>query len=101
MASIGLRTEADGLEDALDGTEGVYVALDVDALEPGPIQPFMPEPGGLSLAELARAPTAGRGRTTGAGGRLHRSRRGARKRRASDRGSLSLSACNSRPKPQV
>ena len=51
VASIGLRTELDGLEDTLDGTEGAYVALDVDSLEPGPIQPFMPEAGGLSLAE--------------------------------------------------
>jgi arginase family enzyme len=52
VASIGLRTEAGELEQALDRTEGVYVALDVDALEPGGIHPFMPEPGGLSLNEV-------------------------------------------------
>ena len=51
VASIGLRTEPEALEDALAGTEGVYVALDVDVLDPGEITPFMPEPGGLSLAE--------------------------------------------------
>ena len=51
VASIGLRTEAEALDAALEGTEGVYVALDVDALDPGEITPFMPEPGGLSLAE--------------------------------------------------
>jgi arginase family enzyme len=51
IASIGLRTDIDELEQALDGTAGVYVALDVDALEPGEIQPFMPEPGGLTLAD--------------------------------------------------
>jgi arginase len=53
VASIGLRTEDDGLEAALDGAEGAYVALDVDSLEPGPIHPFMPEPGGLSMQQLA------------------------------------------------
>jgi arginase family enzyme len=52
IASIGLRTDAEGIEQALEGIEGVYVALDVDALEPGEIHPFMPEPGGLTLAEV-------------------------------------------------
>ncbi len=51
VASIGLRTEPDALGPALDGTEGVYVALDADALEPGDIASFMPEPGGLALGE--------------------------------------------------
>jgi arginase len=51
-ASIGLRAEAGELERALEGTEGAYVALDVDALEPGEIHPFMPEPGGLTLDEV-------------------------------------------------
>ena len=50
IASIGLRTDVEELEEALDGTAGVYVALDVDALEPGEIQPFMPEPDGLTPA---------------------------------------------------
>ena len=53
VAAIGLRTEPDEVEAALSGTEGVYVAVDVDALEPGEISPFMPEPGGLTLAEVA------------------------------------------------
>jgi arginase family enzyme len=53
VASIGLRTDTGELEAALDGAEGAYVALDVDSLEPGPVQAFMPEPGGLSLQELA------------------------------------------------
>ncbi len=52
VAAIGLRTDASGLEAALENTEGVYVALDVDSLEPGEISPFMPEPGGLSIAEV-------------------------------------------------
>ena len=52
IASIGLRTEAAELEQALEGTEGAYVALDVDSLEPAEIHPFMPEAGGLSLDEV-------------------------------------------------
>jgi len=69
VASISLRTQADDLEQALEGTEGAYVALDVDSLEPGEIHPFMPEPGGLTLAEVEklllqvreRAPVLGAG----------------------------------------
>ncbi len=52
IASIGLCTDAGDLERALEGTEGVYVALDVDSLEPSGISPFMPEPGGLTLEEV-------------------------------------------------
>jgi arginase family enzyme len=52
VASIGLRTETGELERALEGTEGAYVALDIDALEPGKLHPFMPEPGGLTLDEV-------------------------------------------------
>jgi arginase family enzyme len=55
-----LRTEPVEIGAALDGTEGVYVALDADALEPDEVSPFMPETGGLSLGEteqlLARIP---------------------------------------------
>jgi arginase len=54
IASIGLRTEPDEFEAALEGTEGVYVALDVDVLDPEGIRSFMPEPGGLSLDETER-----------------------------------------------
>jgi arginase len=52
VASIGLRTEADELEQALEGTDGAYVAVDADALEPGELQAFMPEPGGLTLNDV-------------------------------------------------
>ena len=52
VASIGLRTDAGELESALDGAEGVYVALDVDSLDPAEISAFMPEPGGLRVAEV-------------------------------------------------
>ncbi len=52
IAAIGLRTDAAELEQALDGTDGVYVAVDVDSLEPGELHPFMPEPGGLTLEQV-------------------------------------------------
>jgi len=52
IASVGLRTDPNELEQALDGTEGAYVALDADSLEPGELHPFMPEPGGLTLDEV-------------------------------------------------
>jgi arginase len=52
VASIGLRTEADELEQALEGTDGAYVAVDADALEAGELQAFMPEPGGLTLNDV-------------------------------------------------
>lgn len=67
--------EASGIDDsverALDGVEAVYVAFDLDVLEPGEAAMFMPEPGGPSLAEAealvrevaARAPLAGIGVT--------------------------------------
>jgi arginase len=42
----------DDLERALAGTEAVYVALDVDVLEPGSVACFMPAPGGLQPAEV-------------------------------------------------
>jgi arginase len=54
IASTGLRTEADGLRASLEGTVGVYVALDADVLEPNGIHAFMPEPGGLTLDETEK-----------------------------------------------
>jgi arginase family enzyme len=51
IASISLRTDAEELERTLEETEGAYVAFDVDVLAPGEIEPFMPEPGGLTVAD--------------------------------------------------
>lgn len=42
----------DSLERALAGTDAVYVALDLDALDPGEADVFMPEPNGLSTREV-------------------------------------------------
>ena len=52
VASMGLRTNPAELEQALAGTDGAYVAVDVDAFDPGELHAFMPEPGGLKLDEV-------------------------------------------------
>jgi arginase len=69
IASIGLRTEPDQLDGALEGTEGVYVALDCDVFEPNGVSPFMPEPGGYTLqqADALFRQIAGRAPVLGAG----------------------------------
>ena len=51
IASSGLHRDAEGIEKALEGTEGTYVAFDTDWLDATEISVFMPEPGGPSLAE--------------------------------------------------
>ena len=59
------------LERALDGVDAVYVALDVDVLDPAEAAMFMPEPDGSSVDAIAttlhdvasRAPLAGIGVT--------------------------------------
>ena len=69
IASISLPTEPSALYRVLEGTDGVYVALDCDVFEPNGIQAFMPEPGGYSLEqteELFRA-IAERAAVLGAG----------------------------------
>ena len=61
----------DSLDRALDGVDAVYVALDLDVLDPAAIKVFMPEPDGPSvddveavLADVARRkPIAGIGAT--------------------------------------
>jgi arginase len=49
IACTGLATEPDDLDRVLEGTDGVYVALDCDVFEPDGIRSFMPEPGGYSV----------------------------------------------------
>ena len=48
---IGMGAEVVGM--TLDGTSGTYVAVDFDSLDAEEVAPFMPEPGGLSVAEAA------------------------------------------------
>jgi arginase len=51
IASSGIGVGPDAVGDALEGTAGTYVALDFDSLSEDEVAPFMPEPGGLSVAE--------------------------------------------------
>lgn len=41
----------DSLERTLEGVDAVYVAFDLDALDPSEVAVFVPEPHGLSLAD--------------------------------------------------
>jgi arginase len=61
----------DSLERALEGVDGVYIALDLDVLDPSEAEVFMPEPAGLTVAKAEavvreaaeRAPVVGMGVT--------------------------------------
>jgi arginase family enzyme len=53
IAASGLHTGTSGIARAVTGSDGVYVALDVDAFESGELIPFLPEPGGLTVSEAA------------------------------------------------
>jgi arginase family enzyme len=67
VATSGIHR--DDITAALEGVSCVYVAVDLDALEPRHVAPFMPEPGGLTLAEaesLLRR-VAARGTVVGVG----------------------------------
>jgi arginase len=44
----------DDLSRALNGADAVYVALDLDVLEPGVLPMFFPAPGGLGLDDVER-----------------------------------------------
>ena len=71
IESAGVQTGAGAVARALDGADAVYVAFDCDAVEPGELAVFMPEPAGLRLDELeallrdvaAKTPIAGLGFT--------------------------------------
>lgn len=51
IASNGIGVGAEAVPVALEGTAGAYIAVDFDSLAADEVAPFMPEPGGLSLAE--------------------------------------------------
>jgi len=59
----------DSIEPVLERVSCVYVALDCDVFEPSELTAFMPEPGGLTLADVERQLLAlrGRGVVVGAG----------------------------------
>jgi arginase len=52
IGESGIRLDADGVAGAIDGCDGVYVALDCDSLDEAEVASFMPEPGGLSVDEV-------------------------------------------------
>jgi arginase len=54
IAASGLHTGEGAVERALEGAGRVYVALDADSLDADEVVSFMPEPGGLSVAEVER-----------------------------------------------
>ena len=54
IAESGIQIGPDGVGDVLERTDGVYVALDCDALDAGDVASFMPEPGGLRLDDVTR-----------------------------------------------
>ena len=68
MAEVGID---DSLDRALDGADAVYVALDLDVLDPSEAAVFVPEPNGPGVADVeailhdvvSRAPLAGTGVT--------------------------------------
>ena len=63
IAATDLRTGSSSLAAALDGTEGAYIAFDADSVEPGELEVFMNQPGGLSLREVEQLFEEIRGRT--------------------------------------
>jgi arginase len=69
IEASGIRTGADAVARALEGTAAAYVALDCDAVEPGELAVFMPEPDGIRLDALERVlrDIAGRTAVAGAG----------------------------------
>ena len=52
IAERRVGTGADAVGPALDGTGGAYVAIDFDSMEADEVAPFMPEPGGLAVADV-------------------------------------------------
>lgn len=69
IRSHGVHLGEEGVSGALEGVSCTYVAFDADVLEPSEVVAFMPEPGGLSLADSERilAEIARRTNVLGAG----------------------------------
>ena len=67
IAAVGIH---DDVEAVLERVNAVYVALDCDVCDPAELTVFMPEPGGLTVAELEELLGGLRGRVTIAGAGL-------------------------------
>jgi arginase len=59
----GVHVGEEGIAKALDGVACAYLAFDADVLEPSELSVFMPEPGGLSVADAERILQGLSGRT--------------------------------------
>jgi arginase len=69
IEASGIQVGDGAVERALEGADAVYVAFDADSVDPGELAVFMPEPAGLTLAEVEQlfADIAGRTRIAGLG----------------------------------
>lgn len=63
IAANGIGLGPGAVDRALAGTAGPYVAIDFDVLDATEVAPFMPEPGGLSLADVDEVLHAARARS--------------------------------------
>lgn len=54
IRTTGIHLGEAGIDRAVAGTANTYVAFDVDVLDPSEAAMFMPEPGGLSVADAER-----------------------------------------------
>ena len=63
IRASGLHSGQEGIAAALDGPDALYVALDGDGLDPADLTSFMPEPGGIRLAEAEQLLREVSGRT--------------------------------------
>jgi arginase family enzyme len=59
----GIQVGEEGIVRALEGADCTYIAFDADVLEPSELSMFMPEPGGLSVADAERILQGLSGRT--------------------------------------
>jgi arginase len=69
IAESGIRVGAESIGEIVEDTRCLYVAFDGDAVAPGELTVFMPEPGGLALDEVESLfrDLAARGVVLGAG----------------------------------
>jgi arginase len=69
LAHSRIHTGRDAIAGAIEGTTSTYVALDCDVVEPTELAVFMPEPGGICVADLEQllADTRARTEVLGAG----------------------------------
>jgi arginase len=55
VRTSGVHAGANAIEQALDGADAVYVAVDADGLDENEVVAFMPVPGGITVADAAES----------------------------------------------